>query len=260
MARIPMRLLRAFHPLQDRFARLRERGLSGVLKPPDQALKPPDLSFAAFPDFHIGLIALQLLPAVPGVIAGVSDRFFALDLNDRLSHTVGKETVMSHEYDRLLIVLQVFLKPFDSLDIQMVRGLVEQQNIGLSEQKADHRYLRLLSARELLKPLILVFLREAKARKQPVKLPFLRLRAVAQAYLSYRAPGVCSGRLLQITDAKRPRGLHDRRGPLIVPFGFKLTCNKTQQRGLTRAVASRYGDLLRSADLEIKMRQYLVSA
>ena len=51
--------------------------------------------------------------------------------------------------DRALILSQVCLKPLDTLGVQMVGGLVEQQHVGLAQQQAAQGHAAALTSAEV---------------------------------------------------------------------------------------------------------------
>ena len=59
---------------------------------------------------------------------------------------------MCHGDDGAGVCLQVMLEPCDGLGIEMVRRLVEQEDIGFPEEKAAQRHASLLAARDKLHP------------------------------------------------------------------------------------------------------------
>ena len=56
---------------------------------------------------------------------------------------------MRHDHDAAGILLEVTLQPGDGFRIEMVGGLIEQQNVGLGEQKLGQRDPPFLAAGEL---------------------------------------------------------------------------------------------------------------
>ncbi len=56
---------------------------------------------------------------------------------------------MGDRDDRALVVREVPLEPRDALGVEMVRGLVEQQQVGLGEQQARERHAAALTAGQI---------------------------------------------------------------------------------------------------------------
>jgi len=57
-----------------------------------------------------------------------------VDLEDPLRDVVEEVPVVGHGEDRARVVRQVVLEPLDALRVEMVRGLVEQEEVGLGQQ------------------------------------------------------------------------------------------------------------------------------
>ena len=62
---------------------------------------------------------------------------------------VEEVAVVGHGHDGALVVLEVALQPRHRLGVQVVGGLVEQQQVGLGEQQPAQRHAAALAAREL---------------------------------------------------------------------------------------------------------------
>ena len=62
---------------------------------------------------------------------------------------------MRHGDDRALVLLQVLLQPVDALGIQVVGGLVEQQDVGLLQQQAAQGHTAALASGEVLHRLVI---------------------------------------------------------------------------------------------------------
>lgn len=70
------------------------------------------------------------------------------NLNDLLHHGIQEITVMGDCQNRAIIALEELLQPLDSLHVQMVGRLIEQQDVGTAQQQLGQPYLGLLSAGE----------------------------------------------------------------------------------------------------------------
>ncbi len=73
-----------------------------------------------------GCLRLQ----VRGVVALVGVEVPAVDLADPLGHVVQEVAVVRDGEHGALVVVQEVLEPQDRLGVQVVRGLVEQQQVG----------------------------------------------------------------------------------------------------------------------------------
>ena len=68
-------------------------------------------------------------------------------------HDVGADgvqevTVMAHHKDQALAVHQKVLQPLDGLNVQMVGGLVQQNDVRLSKQRLGQQHLYLFLSGE----------------------------------------------------------------------------------------------------------------
>jgi hypothetical protein len=53
--------------------------------------------------------------------------------------TLDEASVVSHEEDRARISEGACLEPFDRADIEVVRGLVEQDDVRITDERAGER-------------------------------------------------------------------------------------------------------------------------
>ena len=86
------------------------------------------------------LLQLQVEPGllfihVVGIVAGIKLRVALGDFNDPVCHLVNKIPVVGNGEDRALEGIDVLLQPLHAVQIQMVGGLVQQQNVRLFQQQ-----------------------------------------------------------------------------------------------------------------------------
>ena len=93
-------------------------------------------------DLHTLGLGLQ----IGGVVALVRVQMAAVHLADPLRHIVHEVAVVGHGDDGALILVQELLQPQDRLGVQVVGGLVEQQQIGSLEQQLAQRHTAALAA------------------------------------------------------------------------------------------------------------------
>ena len=93
---------------------------------------------------HAQAVALLLQPA--RVVALPGQAVAALELQDPLGHVVEEVPVVGHQHDGAVVALQVGLQPVHRLGVQVVGGLVEQQQVGLLQQQAAQGHPALLAA------------------------------------------------------------------------------------------------------------------
>lgn len=86
-------------------------------------------------DLETGLLALQ----VRGVVALVADRSAAVELQDPARDVVEEVPVVGDRDDGAGVLREVLLQPLHGLGVQVVGGLVEQQQVGGFEQQLAQR-------------------------------------------------------------------------------------------------------------------------
>ncbi len=123
--------------------------------------RPPRLDALAQPHFFLGELPVELLlqdgfigerrllpPQVRGVVAGPGRQLTAIELDDPRRETLEERAVVRHEHHRAAIVREEAFQPGDGVDVQMVRRLVEQQQVRLADQRARHQHTPAPSARQ----------------------------------------------------------------------------------------------------------------
>ena len=105
-------LRRGTHPVELALQALGELGVLGAL------------------DLHTLGLGLQ----VGGVVALVRVQAAAIDLADPLGNVIQEVAIVRDGKHRALVVVQEVLEPQDRFGVQVVRGLVEQQQVGSLEQ------------------------------------------------------------------------------------------------------------------------------
>ena len=73
---------------------------------------------------------LFLLFGVVGVIAGKSHNISGIYFNDLSGDAVQKIPVMGYDQDSTLIIGEIPFQPADRIHVQMVCGLIQQDDIG----------------------------------------------------------------------------------------------------------------------------------
>ncbi len=91
---------------------------------------------------------LLLLLEPGGVVALPRDARAAVQLEDPARHVVEEVAVVGDRDDRARVLLQELLEPGDRLRVEVVGGLVQQQEVGLLQQEAAERHAADLAARE----------------------------------------------------------------------------------------------------------------
>ena len=83
------------------------------------------------------------------VVALVGDAASAVELEDPAGDVVEEVAVVGDRDDRALVLGQVLLEPRDRLGVEVVGGLVEQQQVGRPQQQPAQRHAAALAAGEL---------------------------------------------------------------------------------------------------------------
>ena len=92
--------------------------------------------------------ALLLLLEPARVVAAVGDSPAAVELEDPAGDVVQEIAVVGDGDHGALVLGEMTLEPFHRLGVQVVRRLVEQQQVRLAEQQAAERHATALAARE----------------------------------------------------------------------------------------------------------------
>ena len=119
----------------------------------------------------------ELLGALEGVVvAAVEPQLGVVEVGDRVADGVEEVAVVRDDDERPRELPQVALEPLDRGDVEVVRGLVEQQQVGLCEERLGEQHAQPEAARELAHRSIVARVLDAEAAEQGGG---LRLRLVA---------------------------------------------------------------------------------
>ena len=66
----------------------------------------------------------------------------------RVAEALEEGAIVSHEHHRAAVVGEKGLEPGDRLDVEMIGRLVEQQQIGLADERPRQQHAALPSARQ----------------------------------------------------------------------------------------------------------------
>ena len=99
---------------------------------------------------------LLLLMGQPGLLLVEPRRVVALEreapaaveLEDPLGHVVEEVAVVGDRHHRAGVLLQEPLQPVDRLGVEVVGGLVEEQQVGVGQQQPAQRHAAPLAARQ----------------------------------------------------------------------------------------------------------------
>ena len=148
VARVALDALDLVQPLDARLRllglrRLRAEALDELLEALDLGLLLVDR--AAERDLARGELLAPLRPR-----AGEEARAAGLELEHRGADGLEEPAVVGDEHDRRVERLQRLLEPLERLDVEVVRRLVEQQQVGVAGERAGQRGARQLAAGERL--------------------------------------------------------------------------------------------------------------
>ena len=110
--------------------------------------KLSDLGLFLFVLAHFFEIAPLLFHRVEAVVAAVKLRLAVEHLDDAGDGAIQKIAVMRDGDDRTLKGGKVLFQPLDGVQIEVVRRLVEQQNVRILQNEAAEVHARLFAARE----------------------------------------------------------------------------------------------------------------
>ena len=155
--------------------------------------------------FLLILLQLQIKPGllfvhIEGVVTGIEFRVSVADLNHPLGHLVDEIPVVGDGQHRALKGMDILLQPLHTVQIQMVGGLVQQQNVRLFQQQPGQIHPGLFAAGEAGKRLNPLLLGDAQAIADFIR---LHIHVIAAAGLEAVGKIVVLPQLL-----RRCPGLH----------------------------------------------------
>src|SRR5438552_1281615 len=139
------------------------------------------LPLVAIRSFEL-LTALSLLLFVLVVIAGVEMNAFVPDLHDFADCDVEEVAVVRDQNKRVRIFGEIFFQPVASFEIEMVRRLIQKQQVRLLQQQLGKRDAHLPSAREFVSLPIPIVLTKSESSEHAAH---LRLDGIAVTGLKF---------------------------------------------------------------------------
>ena len=137
------------------------------------------------------LVALRLLRQEFVVVAGVEPEALVPDFRDLVDRHIEKITVVRDQHEGVRIIVQIFFQPVARFEVEMVRGFVEQQQVGLLQQQLGQRQPHLPAAGKFVGLPLPVFFAKAQPHQNACR---LRLQSSSHRGFGIRAPGCDSGR------------------------------------------------------------------
>ena len=140
---------------------------------------------------RVGRLAVRLargaLALVEVVVARVGGDLPVVDLGDARHHPVHELAVVRGHEEGAGVGLQEALEPEDRLEVEVVRGLVHQQDVGTAEQHARHGHAHLPAAGEGAHVPVDPLLVEAQAEEHLAGLRLERVAALVVVLLLHLA-------------------------------------------------------------------------
>src|SRR5512138_358593 len=109
---------------------------------------------------------LALLPDHVVVAAGVEDDRLVVDVRDVRADRVQEVAVVRDRDEHALVRLEELLEPADRVDVEVVRGLVEEESLRVPEERLREQDAQLVAARERAHRLVVPGLLDAEALQE----------------------------------------------------------------------------------------------
>jgi len=164
------RRLDALDPLQLLAAVLGLGVFLPVMVPPHEILHLGDFRLLFLVGPPLDFQPLRLLPLVGCVVARVGVHGAAEQLQRPVRDLVQEIAVVADQDQRLAEINQVALQPFRRFDVQVVRRLVQQQQVRFLEQQLGQQQPVLLAAAELFHVLAIRLRREVQSGQHALDL------------------------------------------------------------------------------------------
>ena len=136
---------------------------------------------------------LIALLQVCGIVALVQLKTAGINLGDAIDHVVHKGTVVAYHDNRAVVAAQKALKPLHAFKVEVVGGLVEQEQVGFTNKQLGERDAHLPASREIAGTAGHVIFLEAQAEQHAAH---LRFKAIPAERLIALARTAARGKLL----------------------------------------------------------------
>ncbi len=268
--------------LQPLHARLRLLGLAGLgLEAVDERLQVRALGLLAL---EADLLLAQLLGAQAlerAVVAGVELRPALVEVQGVGDHAIEKLAVVRNDQQRARVAAQPLFQPQHGIEVEMVGGLVEQQQLGRAHQGARQVQPSTPAAGEFLHRALVGFRRKAQPVHQPAgpgagviamqlldavmgarhrldvtALPGIRLVAQRAGQFLVAAHHIVDGRVRQRGGFLRHRGQAQPAGHVqLAGIAFQLPLQRGEQAGLAAAIAADHAQPPAALDDQVDVRE-----
>ena len=185
-----------------------------------------------------------------------------LDLEDAGRDLIEEVPVVRDDDQRAAVAFQIALQPLEHADVQMVRRLVQQQDIRFLQQQGSHGQARAFSAGERADRLVEIVVRERQAAQDAAqalvvgisvalfKRGFLLVRRGFRDLFSHGASVWEVIPLLQIAEACAALEVQ------FTAVGGQFACKDAHQRALARAVRADDADAVARVHVERDVFQH----
>ncbi len=170
-------------------------------------------------------------------------RLAAIEPDRHARQVLQESAVVADQNERAALLIEARFEPFDRRQIEMIGGLVEQQDIGHGRQGARERGTAHLAAREMRGVLVAA---QAELLQEIARLMQVVGRSEAGLDVGERRRIAAEIGLLRHVADRRAR-LHEA----LAAIGLDLACGNPQQCRLAGAVAADKADALTGRDGEV---------
>ena len=153
---------------------------------------------------HLGSHVVDALLAflqVVAVVSAIGIKRLVVDFDDEIADTVEEVAVVGDHEQRLVAASEKAFEPLNHLEVEVVGGLVEDEQLGFGDEHVGESHSLTLAARELrhgLRKVANLQLREYLLGTQH----FLVVAFMIEAGIEDGVVGIEVGRLLKIADAQ----------------------------------------------------------
>ena len=293
----PLRRVKALQLLEHPATRLRLLGVPAGYVAADEIFLPLDLGLLEFVAPGLLLEAPLALDEERVVVALEAVELAISQLHNLTREAVQEHPVVAHDHVRALILLQEALEPLDGVEIEMVGGLVEEEQVGVPQQHSRQHRAALLSAAEFDQGPIQIVLAEVESLQHLLDpgiervsalafQPFLQAGVVFEKGFGFRIAFLQSAQSarrlvvlrLEILEVLKTARRFLAQGAPIVDAHFllhrrdhrasapphrtavriHLPGENAEERGLARAVATDQRDAVPFADLPVDVFEQLL--
>ena len=167
-------------------------------------------------EFFFLLKKCAVIPADPQQPVGI----YTAEFRHLGRHILQKIAIVTYDYGGEGCSFQQSFKPFDSGEVEVIRRLIEQQNIGRLNQRLHDGETLLPASRQCRRFCFEVFKSGPAQRLAKVRVMFrVNVRRTLDCPLDYRAHGFASFEVRVLLHTAEPQALSDCDVPAVGFFG-----------------------------------------